>query len=48
MQWYMDKKMFKSLKDDFLFTEVSSKAVCLVCKQSVADLKVLSKYSNEA
>ncbi len=39
-QWHTDKRNFKKVwQDEFLFTEVKSKAVCLVCKQSVAVLK---------
>lgn len=39
-QWHTDKRNFKKdWQDAFLFTEVKSKAVCLVCKQSVAVLK---------
>ncbi len=39
-QWHTDKRNLKKVwQDEFLFTEVKSKAVCLVCKQSVAVLK---------
>ncbi len=39
-RWHTDKRNFKKVwQDEFLFTEVKSKAVCLVCKQSVAVLK---------
>ncbi len=39
-RWHTDKRNLKKVwQDEFLFTEVKSKAVCLVCKQSVAVLK---------
>ncbi len=39
-RWHSDKRNLKKVwQDEFLFTEVKSKAVCLVCKQSVAVLK---------
>ena len=39
-QWHTDKRKFKtSWQYDYLFTEIDSTAVCLVCKQKVAGLK---------
>uniref|UniRef100_A0A3P9IIY1 SPIN-DOC-like zinc-finger domain-containing protein n=1 Tax=Oryzias latipes TaxID=8090 RepID=A0A3P9IIY1_ORYLA len=39
-QWHTDKRHFKQKgEDDYFFAEISSKAVCLICQQSVAVLK---------
>ena len=39
-QWHTDKRKFKKCwEHDYLFTEVDSNAICLVCKQKVAVLK---------
>uniref|UniRef100_A0A3P9K194 SPIN-DOC-like zinc-finger domain-containing protein n=1 Tax=Oryzias latipes TaxID=8090 RepID=A0A3P9K194_ORYLA len=39
-QWHTDKGHFKQKwEDDYFFAEISSKAVCLICQQSVAVLK---------
>uniref|UniRef100_A0A671KZD1 SPIN-DOC-like zinc-finger domain-containing protein n=1 Tax=Sinocyclocheilus anshuiensis TaxID=1608454 RepID=A0A671KZD1_9TELE len=40
LNWHTDKRKFKKVwQDAFLFTEINSRTVCLVCKQSVAVLK---------
>ena len=39
-QWHTDKRKFKKCwEHDYLFTEVDSNTICLVCKQKVAVLK---------
>uniref|UniRef100_A0A3P9JPU4 SPIN-DOC-like zinc-finger domain-containing protein n=1 Tax=Oryzias latipes TaxID=8090 RepID=A0A3P9JPU4_ORYLA len=39
-QWHTDKRHFKQKwEDDYFFAEISSKAVCRICQQSVAVLK---------
>ncbi|KAK7893660.1 hypothetical protein WMY93_022812 [Mugilogobius chulae] len=39
-QWHTDKRHFKNTwEDEYFFTEINSKAVCLICNQSVAVLK---------
>uniref|UniRef100_A0A3P9M5D3 SPIN-DOC-like zinc-finger domain-containing protein n=1 Tax=Oryzias latipes TaxID=8090 RepID=A0A3P9M5D3_ORYLA len=39
-QWLTDKRHFKQKwEDDYFFAEIFSKAVCLICQQSVAVLK---------
>uniref|UniRef100_A0A3P9L8G5 SPIN-DOC-like zinc-finger domain-containing protein n=1 Tax=Oryzias latipes TaxID=8090 RepID=A0A3P9L8G5_ORYLA len=39
-QWHTEKRHFKQKwEEDYFFAEISSKAVCLICQQSVAVLK---------
>lgn len=39
-QWHTDKRHFKkSWEEDYFFTDINGKAVCLICNQSVAVLK---------
>uniref|UniRef100_A0A3Q3IZK0 SPIN-DOC-like zinc-finger domain-containing protein n=1 Tax=Monopterus albus TaxID=43700 RepID=A0A3Q3IZK0_MONAL len=39
-QWHADKRHFKrTWEEEYFFTDINSKAVCLICSQSVAVLK---------